>query len=174
MGLYSRYSISSENCTRAIIALCPELERELEMLGENAVLNVFEAANHYQHHPDRRVQKAMGSLMKKINNFCSTMAAENEDLVTINFNLQILAKHAEITDARFRMETHQLDRFVSLVQARLDEGEEMTAKVLKLLPRLSMKFANKHPSLGRLYIDYFNRHAIPKGFESIDAVRKTI
>ena len=66
------------------------------MLGENAVLNIFEAAIHFQHHPDYRVQKALGTLMKKINNFCSTMAAENEDLVTINFNLAILAKHAEI------------------------------------------------------------------------------
>lgn len=57
------------------------------MLGENAVLNVFEAANHFQHHPDYRVHRAVGSLIKKINNFCATMAAENEDLVTINFNL---------------------------------------------------------------------------------------
>ena len=37
-----------------------------------------------------------------------------------------------------------------------------------------MTLANKHPSLGRLYIDSFSRNSIPKNFDSIEAVRKTI
>jgi hypothetical protein len=84
---YSKNCIPAESSTRAVLRLIPEMDRELEMLGENAVLNVFEAAHSFQHHPERRVVRAMQGLMKKLNNFCTSMAAENEDLVTINFNL---------------------------------------------------------------------------------------
>ena len=82
---------------KVILNIVPELEREMEMLGEQAVLNVFESAANLQYHPDTRVNKAIGGLLKKTNNFCTSMAIENEDLVTLNFILDILHKHAQIS-----------------------------------------------------------------------------
>jgi len=56
------------------------------------------------------------------------------------------------------MEHEQISRFVSLIQTRLDEGENVMSRVLKLLPRMSERMSYKHPTIGRLYLDLFEKN----------------
>lgn len=48
------------------------------------------------------------------------------------------------------------------------------AKVLKLIPRMSERMSYKHPTIGRLYLDLFEKHGVTKDFEGVSAVRRTI
>ena len=58
-----------------------------------------------------------------------------------------------------------------MVELRLSEDEKIAGRILKMLPKISMKLGHRFPILSDLYMTHFNNNVIRKDYESIRSAK---